>query len=183
MPRINLHYTPISTTPTNGKRKTIFALTLLILIFVSGCYSIKIKNDTRRINVQIFKNDTTIFGLENELNQSLPAAFRKETGFRIGNSDTGYVVKGQILEYKKKVIRKSTNGEPTHQQIYLVVLLEFLENGKVLNSQKIINTSYRIDSGLYNSSAGESESFGRKNALMDISESIAQTINYYFIEN
>lgn len=57
-----------------------------------------------------------------------------------------------------------------------------MENDKVLYSQKTTNIAYRIDSGLYNSSGGESELFARRNALNDISEAIAQNINYYFLE-
>lgn len=163
----------------------VFKLVLSIILFLSftGCYTIKNKNDERRINLQIFKNNTTIYGLESELAQYLPNALRKEVGFRTGNSNYGYVIRGQILDYKKKVIRKTTNGDPTHQQVTIEVLVEFLENDKVLNSQKIINTSYRLDSGLYNSTAGENEAFGRQNALSDISEAIAHYINYYFLEN
>jgi hypothetical protein len=160
-----------------------FILIALLALIINGCYTIKNKNDERRINLQIFKNKTTIYGLESELAQFLPNAFRKEAGFRTGNTNFGYVVRGQILDYKKKVIRKTTNGDPTHQQVTIEVLVEFLENDKVLNSQKITNTSYRLDSGLYNSTAGENESFGRQIALSDISEAIAHHISYYFLEN
>lgn len=169
----------------NKKFSLFFKFTLLTLFTLcfAGCYTIRNKNDERRINLQIFKNNTNIYGLESELAQYLPSAFRKEAGFRTGNSNFGYVVRGQILDYKKKVIRKTTNGDPTHQQVTIEVLVEFLENDKVLNSQKITNTSYRLDSGLYNSTVGENEAFGRQIALSDISEAIAHYINYYFLEN
>ena len=164
------------------KKNRLIFLIILFTLLISSCYSIKNNNNDKRINLQIFKNDTNIFGLENELAQYLPSAFRKETGFRTGNTNFGYIVKGKIETYKKKVIRKSTNGDPTHQQVTIEVLLELCENDKVLNSQKITNTSYRIDSGLYNYAAGENENFGRQNALIDISELIAQSVNYYFLE-
>lgn len=167
--------------PTKNKIFQILAISLFA-IFISSCYTIKNENSNRRINLQIFKNDTTIFGIENELAQYLPDALRKEGGFHTGNTNLGYIVKGQILSYKKKVIRKTTNGDPTHQQVSIEILLEFYENDKVLYSQKIANTSYRIDSGLYNSTIGENEITGRQNALKDIAEAVAQNINYFFLE-
>jgi hypothetical protein len=154
----------------------------LISLALTSCYTIKNENSLKKINLNIFKNDTNIFGLENELAQQLPQAFRKELGFHTGNSNYGYVVKGKLISYRKKVVRKATNGEPTHQQVTIEISFDFLENDKVLYSQNITNISYRIDSGLYNSSKGESEIFGRQNALTDISEAIAQNINYYFLE-
>lgn len=154
----------------------------LLSLTLSGCYTLKNDNSLKRINFNTFKNDTNIFGLENELSHFLPQAFRKELGFRTGNSNYGYVVKGKLISYSKKVIRKATNGEPTHQQVTIEISFDFLENDKVLYSQKVTNTSYRIDSGLYNSSNGENELSGRQNALTDISEAIAQNINYYFLE-
>ena len=172
----------VKTTSYYTKKSRVTLLIFLCATLTSSCYSIKNNNNERRINILFFKNDTDIFGLENELAQYLPNTFRKETGFRTGNTNFGYIVKGKILNYKKKVIRKSTNGDPTHQQVTIEVLLEFCENDKVLNSQKITNTAYRIDSGLYNYAAGENENFGRQNALNDISELIAQSVNYYFLE-
>jgi len=161
--------------------KLLFKLLILVMIF-SSCYTLKNENSQKKINISTFKNDTNIFGLENELLHILPHAFRKELGFRTGNSNYGYVVNGKLVSYTKKVIRKATNGEPTHQQVTIEISFDFMENDKVLYSQKITNIAYRIDSGLYNSSGGESELFARRNALNDISEAIAQNINYYFLE-
>lgn len=163
--------------------KSSFLICLCLnMMALTSCYTLKNENSIKRINLNTFKNDTNIFGLENELSQQLPQAFRKELGFRTGNSNYGYVVKGTLISYRKKVIRKATNGEPTHQQVTIEISFDFLENDKVLYSQNITNTSYRIDSGLYNNSIGESELSGRQNALTDIAEAIAQNINYYFLE-
>lgn len=167
--------------PLIFKTNLLICFCLVSLIF-SSCYTLKNENSFKKINFNTFKNDTNIFGLENELSHLLPNSFRKELGFRTGNSNFGYIVKGKLISYTKKVIRKATNGEPTHQQVTIEISFDFLENDKVLYSQKITNTSYRIDSGLYNSSSGENELSGRQNALTDISEAIAQNINYYFLE-
>lgn len=164
-----------------------YSLKWIIILFsiftFSSCYTVKNKNDDTRINIQFFKNETNIYGIENELSSALNTTLRHETNFRTGNSDFGYIIKGKILDYKKKVIRKASNGDPTHQQVFIEVQMEFYENDKVLYTQKLTNIAYRIDSGLYNITAGENEAFGRAQALRDLSEAIAVRVNYYFLGN
>lgn len=150
--------------------------------FLTSCYTIKNDHDQIRINLQFFKNETNIYGLENDLSSYLSSTLRHETNFRTGNNSWGYIVKGKILDYKKKVVRKNTIGDPTHQQVEIVILMEFYENDKILFSQKLSNIAYRIDSGLYNITMGGNEAQGRTEALRDISEAIATRISYFFME-
>ncbi|PCJ59496.1 MAG: hypothetical protein COA79_10645 [Planctomycetota bacterium] len=156
----------------------------ICLLSLTSCYTLKNHTIKDPLYCAIFENKTNIYGLENEFALYLPIALRKEYIYLTSSNQkkSKYKIKGIIEKYRKKTIRRDSNGIPTHQQVEITITYQILSDNKKDKKiiKKINNIDYRLNSGYYSITNNESESTARIKALKDLAGLIATETSIYF---
>ncbi len=145
---------------------------MALFIFL-GCYRLE-KDVKESIGYTTFKNETTIWGLELQLASTLPKMFQAKTSLQETEPfHAKYQISGEIIDYKKKIIRRDSKGEPTHQQVIITVNWQINQGKNIIQKLTNTNEDHNLNSGLYNINKSESEKTALGNALNDLASIIA----------
>ncbi len=152
-------------------------LFILIPFYFEGCgfysFSGSALKGVKSIAIPLFDNETTQYGIREELTEALRNAIITDNTLKIvGKKQADSALKGKVTEYKKECYTYDGSGNCSEYvaRIFVDVSFEDLRKKEVIWEEKKIE-GYGVYSAL-----DESEDIGKKRAIEKLSQDIVDKI-------
>jgi hypothetical protein len=151
------------------------ALVALLALLCAGCrYANRFPapEGVDTVAIEVFNNRTLYRDLEYELQRALRREVTAKTPLTLGLPDTAdAVLSGEILDYRRQVLRESRADRPTEYRIVLVVAYELTDRrtGTTLASTRQLHRAAD-----YQLHQGQLESDAREEAIRELARELVQ---------
>lgn len=151
------------------------ALWALIPLLGLGCtYSAQFRapEGIQTIAVEIFQNRTLYTEVEYDLHRALRREIRMKTPLTLGSPlAADAVLTGQIIDYRRYVLRESQTDQPTEYRVVIVVSYDLTNR----RTGGVIASSKRLRRGAdYQLRQGQVERQAREEAIRELARNLVQ---------
>jgi hypothetical protein len=167
--------------------RRVFALAAVLLLTATGCaYTTRnaLPRHVKSIAVPVFANKTYVDEytrkLEVEVTNATRNAFIQAGELKLaGREDADLIVEGEITRMDREPIRVDRFGDPAEVQLTIrarINVYDVKEARYIIKDRLVVNNVKKNESGVYNIRRGESENYGRAQAIEDLGRAIARTV-------